>query len=581
MKRFLRIPHSWTAFILAVGLAAACASEGSLTGGDKDVDGPVVEGTYPETGTLNNLDREIVFTFDEFLKQGSYADEVFISPVQETKPEIVTGLKKIKIKLKDDLRPNTTYVITLGTGVKDDQEGNKMAKPYTLAFSTGATLDSMEISGKVIDPKTGAGEENFTMLLYPADEISGDSIWNRRPVYSSLTDEEGKFKLRYLSRQSYRIYAVKDGDRNFKYNSVSEKIAIASGSLIEFPDSADGAEVTLQSTIPDNVAPFPRSAKWINDKTVVVDFKEDIPLTFKGDSLQIYTTDTLGSDPQLVSGFNKLIKDKTKIFLQTSRAKEEYVLIQFKNLVDSLGNKRDTFIQINPNKISKDYEKQIILQPDLDEITLKYKFNFTYPLRSYLNGLQYEIRDTVSKKSLTSTYKNDNFVMEIALEEYPKKKTVLEVTFQKGIQFRSGNSSDTTVTFFLNTKDLENLGGLSGKVNDEELPGNWILFLQNEKGKTVRRAGENFAFQGLDPGKYTFWMFDDADSNGVYTPGSLHPYRLPEKVFIDSNPVEVRANWQVEDHKVVVQKTFKPSKSASGGGKKGSTAGKRSSAGKN
>lgn len=564
MIKILTKPFPLACLILSVFMAIACASEGRVSGGEKDGEGPVVVKTTPKPGTLNYLSNEVVVYFDEYIKQKGYASEVFISPVQEQKPEISTGLKKIKIKLKDELRPSTTYVITIGTGVKDYNEGNHLDSPFTIAFSTGAVLDSLYIKGKVVDPMTGAGEEEYTILLFPAEDLVGDSIQGVRPLYASITDEDGKFKMRYLARRDYRIYAIKDIDRNYTFNLPTEKLGLAGDPFISFPDSVDRVKVTLQSTLPDFQAPMPRSAKWINEKTILVDFKEDIPFVLGKDSLSVYMTDTLGNSPELVFAFNKISGEKGKILLHTSRPKSDYSQIHFRHLIDSLGNRKDTFIVINENKINTDFEEKFVMKPEYNKENQVIEFTFTYPLRAYLNGRLIRITDTISQEVLDYENVNRDYRMDITLKEKPTKKVVLKIEFLKGIQFRTGNELDSVVTHFVKIKDPDKRGGLSGKIIDDEVPGNWKAFLKNDKGETVRTcSSKTFEFQGLKEGEYTFWLFNDADSNGVFTPGSLQPYRLPEKVFIDTEPIEVRAKWQIEDHEVKVKKSFKAVKKSS------------------
>ena len=115
----------------------SCANIGRPSGGDKDSEGPEVIGVLPYPGTLFFNYKEIVFHFDEFLKPGSYKDEIFISPVPTVDPEVIVKNKTLTIKFLAPLRDNTTYVVSLGTGIIDFNEGNKMEKSYTYAFSTG------------------------------------------------------------------------------------------------------------------------------------------------------------------------------------------------------------------------------------------------------------------------------------------------------------------------------------------------------------------------------------------------------------------------------------------------------------
>ena len=65
-------------------------------------------------------------------------------------PEIRTEGKRIDIELFDSLQPNTTYTIDFGDAIVDNNEGNPMGQ-YTYSFSTGSEIDTMEVSGNVLN----------------------------------------------------------------------------------------------------------------------------------------------------------------------------------------------------------------------------------------------------------------------------------------------------------------------------------------------------------------------------------------------------------------------------------------------
>ena len=76
-----------------------------------------------------------------------------------------------------------------------------------------------------------------------------------------------------------------------------------------------------------------------------------------------------------------------------------------------------------------------------------------------------------------------------------------------------------------------------------------------------------FKFVFLKPGKYSMDLIEDFDGNGVLTPGSLEPYRLPEKVYHQTGTIEIRAKWDLKD--VEVYPIPAPSKGKGGLGAKG------------
>ncbi|HEX2898763.1 MAG TPA: Ig-like domain-containing protein, partial [Bacteroidia bacterium] len=191
--------------VAVAAMTFSCANIGRPNGGEKDSEGPEVIGVVPYPGTLNFSSDEVVFYFDEFLKPGNYRKEIFISPVPSEDPEIIIKNKTLKIKFKAPLRDSTTYVVTLGTGIVDFNEGNKMTKGYTYAVSTGSVLDSLKFSGSVNDMWTGAGEKEMKVMLFPADELEGNDIKDKRPEYVAVTDNDGRFDFQFLAPGSYKI----------------------------------------------------------------------------------------------------------------------------------------------------------------------------------------------------------------------------------------------------------------------------------------------------------------------------------------------------------------------------------------
>jgi hypothetical protein len=55
---------------------------------------------------------------------------------------------RFTIRLKDSLKPNTTYSINFGNALKDVNEGNPY-KNFTYVFSTGNTIAGGELNGQV------------------------------------------------------------------------------------------------------------------------------------------------------------------------------------------------------------------------------------------------------------------------------------------------------------------------------------------------------------------------------------------------------------------------------------------------
>ena len=139
-------------FLMAF-LMTRCANQVAPTGGPKDTSPPKVVQAVPENRSVGFNERRIEITFDEYVTLNNASQQVLFSPPLTNKPDIKLGNKTVVIKLKEELRPNTTYTIQFGEAVKDLHEGN-IFKDYAYSFATGETLDTLTLAGKVIDAAT-------------------------------------------------------------------------------------------------------------------------------------------------------------------------------------------------------------------------------------------------------------------------------------------------------------------------------------------------------------------------------------------------------------------------------------------
>src|SRR5690606_41185423 len=95
--------------ILIVSLSLTqCANMQKPTGGPKDSIPPVLLSITPENLTRNFKEKEIVLTFDEFIKTVNPQKEFSISPDTETQPIYKVRKKNFIIQLRDSLKENTT-----------------------------------------------------------------------------------------------------------------------------------------------------------------------------------------------------------------------------------------------------------------------------------------------------------------------------------------------------------------------------------------------------------------------------------------------------------------------------------------
>jgi len=234
-KNLRRIILSIICVVSIIGAFCGCARMGHPDGGWYDETPPRVVSASPEDKGVNVTNRKIAILFNEFIKIDNPTENVVVSPPQLEMPEIKASGKRILVELQDSLKPNTTYTIDFSDAITDNNEGNPLGN-YTYSFSTGEQIDTMEVSGYVIEAETLEPVKGIMVGLYPAngsvypdenaDTQWADSIFRTRPLLRvSRTDSRGHFVIKGIAQGSYRVFALQDADNDYCYSQKSEKIA--------------------------------------------------------------------------------------------------------------------------------------------------------------------------------------------------------------------------------------------------------------------------------------------------------------------------------------------------------------------
>lgn len=212
-------------------LMAACASIGSPDGGIYDEIPPKVLSSSPADRSVGNSSRKMQIRFDEFIKLENANEKVIVSPPQLEAANIRADGKSVKITLYDSLMANTTYTVDFGDAIVDNNEGNPMGN-YTYSFSTGSVIDTMEVSGVVLNAANLEPVKGMLVGLYPLDSITDDSVFRKKPFSRvSRTNGSGKFSIKGIKQGQYRAYALEDKDGDFVFSQKSERIAFLQDTL--------------------------------------------------------------------------------------------------------------------------------------------------------------------------------------------------------------------------------------------------------------------------------------------------------------------------------------------------------------
>lgn len=207
--------------VVTAWIVASCARMGSPDGGWYDETPPKVIGAEPAEGAVNVKAKQIYVDFNEFIQIDNASENIIVSPPQAETPEIKTQGKRISIKLADSLKANTTYTIDFSSSISDNNEGNPLGN-YTYTFSTGNSIDTLEVGGYVISAETMEPVKGILVGLY--DNLS-DSAFHKLPMLRvARTDSRGHFTIRGVAPGRYHVYALQDQDGDYRYGQRSEMI---------------------------------------------------------------------------------------------------------------------------------------------------------------------------------------------------------------------------------------------------------------------------------------------------------------------------------------------------------------------
>ena len=208
---------------------SGCAQIGAPTGGAKDTIPPTLVNASPSINSVNVNGNKVTLTFNEYVELKEVQNNVLVSPLPDKQPTIDYKLKTVTVKLKDTLKPNTTYSIDFGNAIVDINEGNPY-RNFTYVFSTGKFIDSLTLSGKVVLAETGKTDSTIVAMLYR--NANDSSVRKRKPDYIARLDSGGHYFFRNLPAGTFNLYALKDGDFGHTYNSKAEMFAFADKPVI-------------------------------------------------------------------------------------------------------------------------------------------------------------------------------------------------------------------------------------------------------------------------------------------------------------------------------------------------------------
>ena len=581
--------------IALVAILYSCASIGRPEGGPKDYDPPRFVGSTPAAGAINNKRTKVSLQFDEFIKLEKATEKVVVSPPQIQQPEIKASGKKIQVNLLDSLKPNTTYTIDFSDAIVDNNEGNPLGN-FAFTFSTGAQIDTMEVSGTVLD---ASNLEPIKGILVGLHANLNDSAFTKLPFDRvARTDSRGRFSIRGVAPGKYRIFGLMDSDQNFAFTQKSEVIAFNDSLIIPRMeerlrmDTAWGDSLTYDTIVekkymhylPDDV--ILRAFKELNYSQYLIKSERLVPQKFtfyfagKADTLPVLKGLNFDEKEAFVIEKNQRndtihywVKDSLLYKQDTLALSLTYLYTDTLNQLiprtDTLKlvSKQKTLTKEEPEKKKKKKKKEgeedepiptkflpvNVNAPSSMDVYGYVSLNFEEPIASF-DTAAIHLRQKVDTiwKDIPFEFEQDSLNLR-RFNLYPANDWDATMEYEFSV-----DSTAFHGIYGLFTDKIKQ----SFKVRSEDEyftlhfivtgadPQAFVELLDTQDKVVRRRLVEDGRadFYYLNPGKYAARLINDRNGNGEWDTGDYAKGIQPEEVYYFPKVVEYKALWDVDQN---------------------------------
>lgn len=593
--------------LLALILTAACASIGSPDGGRFDETPPRVVGSSPADGAVNVSKRKVQILFDEYVKLEKASEKVVISPPQIEPANVRADGKRVKVDFYDSLRANTTYTIDFSDAIEDNNEGNPMGQ-YTFSFSTGDVIDTMQVSGRVLNAADLEPIKGIMVGLYPADSTWNDTLFRTRPFLRvSRTNGEGRFTIKGVKDGAYRVRALEDKDGDFVFSQKNERVAFDTTVYVtgSFPDVRMDT-VWRDSLWYDSIRVVPYT-HYTPDDVLLLAFLEDgqerhlLKTVYpEPTNFTFYFTAPSDSTPR-IKGLNfderclvadASLKNDTVTFWVTDTAlihrQDTLSMILSYMETDTLGQlvvTNDT-LDLSPKttyaKIAAERSKQIeAWEKDRERRQKKAKKPLPYEENPYERtwleagfkpsgslapnqNVRYLAKEPILEVDTTKIHfyvkKDTDWLPAPFLfmpEERSAKSYMLYAEWEPGQKYRFVMDTAAVVSVLehesksvrqeFHVRAVEEYGSIFIHVISPDTGVVVQLLSKNDKVEAQQRTDKdgNADFFFMKPGDYYMRCYVDANGNGQWDTGDYASGLQPERVYYFGKPLPLKAQWDL------------------------------------
>lgn len=574
-------------------LTAACASIGRPEGGPRDVTPPVYVRSNPGMGATGVERPRVDIFFNENIQLEDISNKLVISPAQKQNPSISSNGKRVSVELRDSLLPNTTYTFDFSDAIRDLNEGN-ILDGYALDFSTGASIDTLKVSGMVFEARTLEPAQGMVVGVY--SNLS-DTVVHTLPLERvAKTNQYGQFTIRGLKPGEYRIYALDDRNHDWHWDR-SENVAF--GSFIVSPSVE---EVTVTDTVASSLGEdsvIVRQAwHYLPDDVLLTWFNENYRpqylreyertdrqrVTFKfGAESDSLPDVTVINGPRKGSKLADLSVIETREGLDsivywlrdTALVSQDSLMVEARYLktdtLDQLSMTTDTlklFVRgVKREKKEKKKADNDTVPPPVplldiksltsgqQELNLPVVLEFGAPVQS-IDSAMWRLEmavDTLWHPVPGVTFRQDSAMI---------RRYVLDVPWEAGEKYRLTLDSLAVTSIYgvwnkdykldFKVKTPEDYGNITFDIADIAQAGDSVRLMvelldQQDKPVQTRplQPDGSVTFTYLGPATYYARAYIDRNANGRWDTGNLRDSVQPEDVFYYPKKLTLRKNWDI------------------------------------
>ncbi len=520
--------------LLTAGLLSGCANTIPPEGGPKDETPPAMDTAKSTPNYQTNFSKQLIeLTFDEWVSLEDIGTQIIVSPPLEYPFDARLRGRTLRFRFAEEevLREKATYTINFGESVKDLTEQNP-AEDLRFVFATGDELDSLELSGTIVDAITGEPQEDVLFLLY--DNLADSVVRTQKPFYFGNTSKDGRFRISNIKDGTFKGFALKDSGSKYLFDQSTEPIG--------FPDSLITLAPNRQTELTIRLFEEARPLRLVDADTSNFGL---VRLVFNQppETLDI-RAEGVSQDPAY-----EFDRDTVRVWYGQQEPQPWFLYLQqdstFSDTVRVPAGLPEEWLDQSPLVVKSSGPAAIRPNQPLE-------LRFNHPLAEIDTNLVSLTADTTRTPvspnfSIDST---DRLQLNLANRWVETLPYQLEILPGAVIDiFGIVNADTIRKDFKINPPRA--YGNVIVNASGLDSLHQYVFQLNGKDGNTIseivvsNKSEVQHRFSLLNPGEYILRIIADRNRNGRWDTGNYDDKRQPEPIILD--PLDqLRANWDLE-----------------------------------